>query len=560
LSLPDGVNVLYGLKPSVAMSPNGTTVVFRGTKDGIARLYRQTLDGGEAAPIPGTEGGSGPFFSPDGQWIGFFARTALKKIPTTGGTPVQLCFASPVARGATWTADGTILFSRTPNQGLFRVSDQGGAVEVYSKLDAGRGEHAHQWPQALPRGRGTLVTIVRGQDFQDMASAQIVALEPGTLARHVIIEGSSFARYVDAGRLVFIRGRTLYSIPFDLDRLVTTGEPTPVPGDPMVDDVEGIAHFASAGGALVTVAGAAPGQKLTEVLLADRKGAEQRLPLPAGSYMHPTLSPDGKRVVLAKFEQTRGKLFVYDRDRQVLAPLTPEPGRYFAPVWSPDGDRIAFSQYNSSQPRIAWKSADGSGEIQTPASQDTDAEFPSSWSADGKFIAYVLTHPAGQTGPDNIGILELGPSPVKRLWLAGPGDKSAPVFSPDGRWIAYVSNETGQNEVYLRPFTGTAGKIKISRDGGSEPVWNRDGRELVYRSGDDFLSVPLSASDPPLPGAPVLLFSGRFNHGGREDWPREYDMSAGGNAFLLTRSPETPDTRRPLLIMTRWADSPGNPP
>jgi len=209
LPLPPDTELSFENRPGIAVSPDGRTVVFRATSQGVARLYRRGLEAREAEPIAGTEGGFAPFFSPNGEWLGFFTRTELKKVPVSGGEPIRLSLAPPVSAGAAWGADGNIVFTLTANGPLSRISEGGGKFEMVSTLDEKRREHSHLWPQILPEGRGILVTMVVGQDFQDFANSQIVVIDPKTAGRTVVLEGSTFARYAD-GQIVFIRGGSAF--------------------------------------------------------------------------------------------------------------------------------------------------------------------------------------------------------------------------------------------------------------------------------------------------------------------------------------------------------------
>ncbi len=554
LPLPDGVQIVAVTRPALAISPDGATVVFRAKQAGVSRLYRRRLDGAEAVALAGTEGGSGPFFSPDGEWIGFFTVTEIKKIPLGGGAAVRISDAPPVARGATWAADGSILLSRVPNGGLFRVSANGGKTEPFSTLASG--EHAHIWPQALPGGRGTLVTIVFGTDFQDIDSARIAVLEPGTLRRKIVLEGSAYARYLDSGQLVFLRGKSVFAVPFDLASLSTVGTPVALPEDLLVDEDGGIGHFAGAAGTLVSPGGPPLRRAVSAVWTVGRDGKGFALPVPPGQYSHPRLSPDGQRIALMKLDRESGKLTLFDRSRQVLSLLTSEPGRFFCPVWSPDNQRLAFTSFNVGEPRLAIKPADASRSLETITGDPGRAEFANSWSPDGKVILYSAeerkTESDAVRAPMSLWSVTLDRPPQSRIWLGGAFRNYGATFSPDGRWVAYVSDESGQREIYLRPYPGPGSRIKVSGNGGEEPAWTRGGRELVYRAADGFYSVELSAGAEPVPSTPKILFAAPFDRGRREDSPREYDVSADGNEFIVIQSERPPEVTRPLVVLTGW--------
>jgi serine/threonine protein kinase/dipeptidyl aminopeptidase/acylaminoacyl peptidase len=561
LPLPADTHLSFANRPAIAVSPDGRTVVFRAASQGVARLLRRSLDASAAEPIAGTEGGFSPFFSPDGEWLGFFTTTHLKKIPFSGGAPVTLLRVPQVTGGGAWGADGNIVFTLTVNGPLSSVPGTGGPIRPVSNLDASRGEHSHLWPQILPDGRGILVTMVLGQDWQDFANSQIVVLDPESGRRTVVLEGSTFARYAD-GQIVFVRGGSMFRVPFDLTRLSVTGSPVPVAERVTIDSGNGSASFAVTNeGTLVYAEGPPVVEPHSVVLRLDRQGAEKPLPLPAAHYTRPCLSPDGKTLALMKCDGYSCKLFLYDLERNVLSPLTSEPGRFLNPVWSPDGRRLAYSGFAVGAPTLFVKNADGSGQPQRLTNAPTEtreaAEFPNSWSPDGRTIAYILVSRL-MTGKGERDVWLVSPDGKQkpRPWLESPYAETAAAFSPDGRWMAYVSDESGRKEVYVRPFTGAGGRIKISSEGGAEPVWTRGGRELLYRQGNQFLSVDIRTEPGLAAGTPRVLFSGDFLPGGREDAPFQYAVSADGNVIYAVREIAVPEPERHLAVVTNWLSSP----
>ena len=559
LPLPPDTELSFENRPGIAVSPDGRTVVFRATSQGVARLYRRELEAPAAEPIAGTEGGFTPFFSPNGEWLGFFTRSELKKVPVSGGEPIRLSLVAPVSAGAAWGEDGNIVFTLTANGPLSRISEGGGRFDMVSTLDEKRREHSHLWPQILPDGRGILVTMVVGQDFQDFANSQVVVIDPKTARRTVVLEGSSFARYAD-GQIVFIRGGSAFRAPFDLSRLSVTGPPVPVSERITVDSGNGSASFAlTTDGTLVYADGPAVAYSPATVLRLDRLGVESPLPLPAAFYSHPSLSPDGKALALVKCDGLRCKLLVYDFERNVLSPLASEPGRSFNPVWSPDGRRLAYSNFAVGAPALYVRNADGSGQAQrltnAPTETRESAEFPNSWSPDGRSIAFIVVNQltGGQPSRD---VWLVSPGEKRgRPWLESPYAESAAAFSPDGKWIAFVSDESGRQEVYVRPFLGAGGRTKISSDGGYGPVWSRGGSELVYRRDNQFLAVDIRTEPSLAAGAPRVLFSGDFRAGGREDGPFEYDVSTDGNTIYAVRELHAPEPERQLVVVTNWLAS-----
>jgi eukaryotic-like serine/threonine-protein kinase len=565
LPLPPGDRVGVG-NPAVTISPDGQTIVFQGIHQGSAALYRRALNGTGAELIRGTEGGFSPFFSPDGQWIGFFTRRELKKVPLSGGTAVSLSWVPPVTAGGSWGRDGRIVITRKFNGQLDSIPESGGTLTPLARLDASRGERGHLFPQVLPGGGGVLFTLRRGRDFSDAEASDIAVLDLPTGKKTKVLEGASFARY-GAGRLVFVRGSSVFWIPFDVSRLSATGPAVALSENITVDGEERFGHFdVSPAGTLVFVEGPPSPPTTTTVLTLDRTGKESALPLPPGYYVLPRFSPDGGRITLTRWEGVRGVIVTYERERNILSTLTPEPGTHFVPVWSPDGRRIAFTRFAEDMPVLSVKNADGSGEIErlTERSED-DAEFPNSWSPDGKSMLYTVAYTADR-GPKrklastDLWLVSPGDPRSARLWFESPFRETGGAFSPDGRWIAYVSDESGVQEVYVRPYPGPGAAVKVSNGFAIEPLWSRDGRELYYRAGDSAEKV-MAAEVRRAAGlsisAPRLLFSSQLAVGGREDRYREYDVSADGREFVSVRYNRSEEPDRQLTIVTSWAATPG---
>jgi serine/threonine-protein kinase len=296
------------------------------------------------------------------------------------------------------------------------------------------------------------------------------------------------------------------------------------------------------------------------VVVLDRTGRKVSLPLAPGAYSHPTFSPDGRRIALGTCEAISCKLYVFDRDRGVLSPLATEPGRYFSPVWSPDGRQVAFANLMRDDPRLAVRASDGSGTTRLLPTKGDDAEFPNSWSPDGRFLLYTVSYDTERggnrrRGTTDLWILPLDGSGPALPWFESPAREGAAAISPDGRWAAYVSDETGRNEVYVRSFPETGAKLKISQDGGIEPVWTRGGREIVFRGVENrFLAAEFRGGAGPAAGAPHVLFSAAVESGrGRSDWPREYDVSRNGEEFVAVE-PDPPGNppELGLAIATLW--------
>ena len=557
LPLPDGVTLSFlGGQQALTISPDGQTVVYRGSEKGIARLYRRTLDSGDSVPIPGTEGAIDPFFSPDGQWLGFFAASRIKKVAMAGGAPLVVCDTTPVTTGGTWTDGGWIVFAPRPTGGLSRVSPDGGPVEAFTHLDRTRGEHAHIWPQSLPGGR-LLVTVVRGRDFQDVDAAQATVLAPGSPPR-VVVEGSSFARVVP-GWIVFVRGTAVLAAPFDNTRFEVTGPPIGVSEPIFVDSVQRTASFAvSPAGTVVYATGPPSVDPTANLVRVDRTGAAVPLPLAPAYYQTPRISPDGSRLAVTRYDGLAGRVYVFEFDRQVLTTLTPEPGRFFGPVWSPDGRQIAYSGFELSWPRLHIKNADGSGAVTALTDGFDWAVFPNAWLPGGKEILATVGHNYHSTGRHSsvdLWIMPVDRRTPARPWFETRNTELAPRVSPDGRFIAYVSDESGRFEVYVRPYPGPGARLQVSNNGGREPAWSREGWEILYREGDRFMSVDVRPGTELTLAPPRILFTANFLRFSREDNPSGYDVSKDGTMIVALRPvPRDPVTRQ-LAVMTNWTQT-----
>jgi eukaryotic-like serine/threonine-protein kinase len=565
LPLPPGER-LWTERQSLALSPDGRTVVFTAVRDGAQDLFRRPLNSTRAEPIQGTEGASRPFFSPDGQWIGFVVQNQLKKVPLAGGTAVLVCHVPPNTAAATWGPDGRILATFGTNTGLYAVPDTGGLPQPLTKLDASRGEHAHLYPQVLPGGRAVLFTLRLGKDHTDVDKSNIALLDASDGKWRTVLEGASFARYGD-GRLAFVRGPSVFSAPFDLSRLAVTGPAVALSENIAVDLDEGAAQLAlSNNGTLAYVDGPAIRAPATTVLRLDRAGKESVLPLPAAAYSCPRLSPDGKRLALEQRVGSRKSIVVYDRERGILSALTPEPGEFLTPFWAPDGKRIAFSRLAASVPQLSVRSADATGEIEALTGSTGNAEFANAWSPDGKTILYSIMYARdqGPTRPlltSDIWLFRTDRDAPARPWFESPFREAGAALSPDGKWVVYVSDESGSPEISVRPFPGPGAAVKISTESGSEPAWSRDGREILFRVGarrPKFMSVEVRTSPALQVSAPRLLFSSEVNSGGpgvRANGFREYDVSRDGSEIIALRTVATQEPSQ-LAIVTSF---PGKP-
>jgi serine/threonine-protein kinase len=492
----------------------------------------RSLDQIESQIIARTEGGFDPFFSPDGRWIGFFQGQQIKKVRVTGGEPLTICdMPSKEAAGASWAADDTIFFTPSGRSGLWRVPAAGGVPSpALSDNDV-----EYRWPHVLPSGKAVLFTSRDPGNSGGPDQIYVQSLE--TRQRHAVIQGSS--SHVAAGHLIFGRGSTVLAVPFDLDTLRTSGTPLP-----LIDNVSIVSTVVNRPDVSTSRVGSlafvpALGQPDGTLTWVDRAGTERPLAGPVRPYALPRIAPDGRFVAIA-IEPTigsSGDLWTYDLSRDVLTPVT-SGGRNLFVAWTPDGHRLTFLS-----PRgISWTTADGSGVEEVLFSERPGP--PLAWAPDGRTLAFVRT---GQGNLADLWLLpfdDSGKPGTPRPLAQGPSREGGAVFSPDGRWVAYISNETGRNEVYVRSVDGS-GRHPISTDGGNEVVWPRNGREIFYRNGDVMMAVDVTTSRTFVAGKSRALFRGQF--AATPALFANYDVTPDGQRFLMIK-PAKPSQGRPHVV------------
>jgi eukaryotic-like serine/threonine-protein kinase len=539
ITLPAGQQ-LAGLDngPSVALSPDGADLAYVATQGGTQQIYLRAMDSLDSKPITGTEGAADPFFSPDGQWLGFFADGKLKKIPVSGGV-AQILADAQVPYGASWGSRGMIAFTPTLG-GLLGVSEAGGAGQPLTHLE-NDGEVGHLWPELLPDSKAVLFVL----DPQGAIGVDVI----GTGERRNLIQGQAgnMPRYALSGHLVYGQGDSLMAVPFDLQHLKVTGTAVPVV-ESVLQSTRGFAQYGvSTTGSLVYVPG---GTQLSQSKLVwvSRNGAEQTLGAPARDYDQPRLSPDGRRVAVDLRENGATQVGLYDLARDTLARLTFEGNVNQYPVWTPDGRRIVFQSNRPGPGDMFWQMADGSGGSE-PLMASDKPEVPMSWSSDGQAFAVVELLPDSRF---QVSVMRM--SDRKTQPFLQPGYEDAPEFSPDGHWLAYVSNESGRKEIYVQPYPGPGGKWQISTEGGSEPMWNPNGRELFYRSGDNgdkMMAVDISTQPGFVAGKPRQLFEGKYLP---DPYARaNYDVSPDGQRFLMLKpSEQTGNAPTQINVVLNW--------
>jgi Tol biopolymer transport system component len=520
----------------LAISRDGTRLAYNAGLGSSRRIWVRSLDQPEGKPIPGAEGGYRPLFSPDGQWLAYFTGPggALKKVPVTGGIPITLCEEVSFF-GSSWGEDDRIIFSGSSG-GLMRVSASGGACEILTTADRQKGE-VHTSPQVLPGGQSILFTIAALGSFN---TGRIAVLDLKSSRIRALANGGMRGRYVPSGHLVYVRGGTMFAVPFDLKRLAVTGPETPVIEGVFYNTGGGFADYAfSDSGLLVYMAEKQETLRTLEWL--DRKGTSQASPAPRRDYRRVRLSPDGQSAALAVGRGgVASDVWILELARGGLTRLTAE-GVYFNPVWTPDRRHVVFGYGPNGERGLHWAPADGSSKPEPLLAGQ--GGLPGSWTPDGKTLLYE------STGPAHIWTLQPagsgGDGKPRLLFEATSFNEADAQVSPDGRWISYTSDESGKNRVYARPFPGPGGKTLIAIEGGEDPRWSRDGRELFYRDPEknQLMAVDIQTSPAFRTGQPHELFAL-----GNVPW----DVAPDGKRFLVVKEPEITAGEAKLQAVVNW--------
>jgi Tol biopolymer transport system component len=554
VALPASAPLDLGERTALAFSPDGSRLVYVANNNlarspaGLPQLYLRAMDQLEALPIAGTEGAAGPFFSPDGQWIGFFAGQTIRKVPVAGGAPTTVCEVAPVTRGASWAADDTVVFSPTNQSALQRVSAAGGTPQPLAALDEAADEQAHLWPEVLPGGKAVIFTIKTSASFDEARIAVQPLGAPGK--PRVLIQGGSHARYAASGHIVYARAGGLLAVPFDLERLEIRGAPIQLIQGVSMDPRFGVAHFAlSTTGTLAYVPGDAGGIARS-LLWVDRHGTAQPITETRRAYLQPALSPDGVHLAVT-IEGTNQDIWLHDLSRGTLTRLTYDQSEEFSPVWSRDGARLAMvsQRGDRSIPALFLQPGDGSAPPERLL-EDAEPVVPAGFSPRDGVLAYTAWRNASSDA--DIWLLPLDAPAQRRAFIRTPFQESGATFSGDGSWVAYVSDESGRNEVYVQPYPGPGAKRQISTDGGTSPLWAADGRELFYRNGDAMVVVGITTQPRFSAGQPRLLFRGKFEEPARPDWPRNYAVTPDGQRFIMIRGEESAPTQ--LHVVLSWLE------
>jgi eukaryotic-like serine/threonine-protein kinase len=598
-------------RSAIALSPDGQSLAFigawpEGAKDTsrppaasvstarirVRQLYLRRMDQLQATPIEGTEWAESPFFSPDGQWVGFWQAASdtlqsgeLKKVPLAGGPIVTLC-RTALPAGISWGPNGRIIFANHGGGGLWQVADAGGTPEALTTPDSALGELSHRLPHVLPDGRAVLFTVQRSPGGWDDAHVAVRSLVTGE--QKVLVESAADARYVTSGHVVYARVGTLLAQPFDVMRLTVTGKPVGVVDDVM-QDVNSPFTIGNSGAAQFSVAsngtmaylpgGPAPEGDYIPAWV-DRSGADTEVGIPSRSVAgRPRMSPDGRRIAFPVVEG----IGIFDLVRQSFQILTSSawgaPAIRSAPefrfvAWHPDGERVTFTGADGD---LYWMRADATGEAERLAATDTNSpslrrvQVPTSWSPDGRTLLFTQRLGSAASVGRDIWRITLGDSaPAARPFLVSSSDESSAELSPDGRYLAYESNQSGRSEVYVQPFPGPGRRELVSTDGGGQPAWSRNRRELFYRAPGPGPMMRMMVVDVTLgevfsAGRPRVLWEAMRTRYPGGTGGRTYDVAPDGRRFLMIQQrdsvPQPPVTH--VVLVQNWLEElkrlvPGN--
>jgi eukaryotic-like serine/threonine-protein kinase len=559
---PDGTLIAYASMKTMGAMPGMTATLSGGgaaadmgdsmpAMSMSEQIYVRPLTQAHAQPIGGALG-SAPFFSPDGKWLGFWhAPTGtLRKVALTGGAPIRICSAVSGIAGGTWGPNDTIVFAWFD---LFSVPAAGGTPKLLLKVDDQRGERFYRHPSFLPSGRAVLFTVGMADNYSyDDANIEVLSL--GTGEKKILIEGGSSARYSPSGHLIYARGGKLLAVAFDPDKLQVTGRPFPVVDGVFMSANTGMAAFSiSSDGRLAYAAGPVErGARLP--VWVDRKGRAAALPLPPRSYLHPRLSPDERQLAI-EVEGASHDIFTYDFARGALTKMSFDGASHW-PLWTPNGRRLTYRSWKTGTMTMWWMPADRSGAPELLTNIGS-MQSPESWSPNGTTLAFTQMDDP-ERGSD-IYTLSLDGNRIPHALIRTKFSEGSPKFSPDGKWLAYSSNESGRPEVYAMTFPGPGPTTQLSTGGGTDPIWRRDGKELYYRNGDQMMAVAVLRGAATTFARPTVLWAGHYlagvgsSCGMSGPTSANYDVTADGERFLMIEDKSEVLECKLLHVVTNWS-------
>jgi eukaryotic-like serine/threonine-protein kinase len=528
---------------ALAISHDGTTLLYKAN----SAIFLRKMDTMEPVAVPGLENASSPFFSPDDRWVGVFTGGRLVKLALSGGTPTALAEV-PDNRGGAWSKEGWIVFGVPAGDGLLLVSENGGAVRRITAIDTTRRERTHRWPSLLPDGKHVLFTVgkLSSPDYYENATIDVVNAETGE--RKTLLKDASSARYINSGHLLFSRAGVLYAVRFDAERLALTGEPVPVIRGVCSDLTTGAPDYVvSDNGTLAYVPGAVEGQN-RKIVRIDMRGETAIVDSIGRRYLEPRLSPDNKKVAVVIANGEDNDIWICDLGAKTQNRLT-FGGFNRTPHWSSDGKTIAFmKRTETGGSAIVLKPCDGSGDEREIYRVDRRL-YVNEWTRDGENL--IIDDLNASNSISNLFVIPLSGKKTPWYYSHSQFDEYEASLSPNGKWLAYLSNEAGSYQIYVRSFPGKEGKWQISTDVAEEPRWSPDGKTLYYRKGSQLIAVPVSTVSTFSVGAPKVLFNGFPSM--NVDSGISYDLTSDGR-FFITTSPIEATSLKAVSVICNWTE------
>ncbi len=551
VGLPEQHLFGYADRPILAVSPDGRSIAYvaADTETQERLIYVRALDRVEALPVPGTEGASAPTFSPDGESLAFFADGVLKRVPVAGGSAAVLASA-PNPRGAVWGPEGAIFYSPTFIAGMLKVEAAGGDPEVVVEPDQGRGERTYRWPDISPDGRTLIYTVGTMDSPNDYDNARIVALSLDTGESKILLDKASMARFAPPNRLIFAHLGRMHSVPLDFDRMEVRGDPVVVVDELGGDHTSGASFLAVAPNGTLAYIPGKTGTNHSYLTLIDREGEATRIPLTPRAFRQPRFSPDGDTIafnVARAVGLVSGDVWTYSLSTGALNRFSFSDDAV-NPAFSPDGQWLAFT---TSDEGIRRKPADGSGASELiwmgPPDDPGSGALPESWTPDGKVLALLQLE-----GPPNVYLYDL--SGEMTLFQE---DAASPVFSPDGRWIAYHSPAGSGGSIFVRSVTGD-GKWQVSPDQGGYPRWSPDGSELFYvdigQAARPLVRVDIQPGETFRAGPAEIVLEDTASSFVTATAPtNNWDISPDGEQFLFVELDRDDSVRPRIELILNWA-------
>lgn len=551
LAQPKEGDPFWNSAPSILFSPDGSHLVLTLRTEGNSRLFRREVSSSELEEIKGTEGAADPSFSPDGNTLAFFSGGQLKKISLAGGT-AEVIANAPNSRGGVWESNDSFIFTPGTDSALVRVPVNGGEPKAVSTLNKETRERTHRWPAVLPGGK-TLLIHVAYEVGNPLENADVAVLDLDSGEHKILIKGAAFPRYSPTGHIVYAIREAVFAVPYDVGARELTGPPFLLEENVETSSTNGRAQysFSETGDAVfVTVdRERTEGAERDALVWVNRKGEEQVITETEQPFWTLRLGNDEK-ALFVEIEQPESAVWSYDLARDTLTRIT-QQGVSYSSAPSPDGKKLAYEAVRDGVAGILLSDPDGSNEERLTSTKQF--HYPTSWTPDGRTLAITA---GSDRGFSEVWTIDLETPDKPNVLVSGRFNAGAADFSPDGKWIVYVSDEFGRPEIFVRPSSGTGSRVQISKNGGEQPVWSPNGGEIFFRADDEFYSAKVRLEPEFEVEERTLLFTKKLMEGGTGivyDWNPDYDVSRNGDRFLFARISSSGRTRNIKLILN-WFD------